>query len=78
MKTSLRVLTPVFGASMSLLLLGSLASSLMAAQTIALTLDPAAAGRWIVTLESDGWRLQTPAAATGLSEVRLGAARATN
>jgi uncharacterized protein len=37
-----------------------------------------AAGRWIVTLESDAWRLQTPAAATGLSEVRLGAARATN
>ena len=41
-------------------------------------LDAPAAGRWIVTLESDAWRLQTPAAATGLSEVRLGAARATN
>jgi hypothetical protein len=37
-----------------------------------------AAGRWIVTLESDAWQLQTAAAATRLDEVRLGAARASN
>jgi hypothetical protein len=37
-----------------------------------------AAGRWIVTLESDAWRLQTAAAATRLDEVRLGAARTAN
>jgi hypothetical protein len=34
-----------------------------------------AAGRWIVTLETDSWRLQTGVAATRLDEVRLGAAR---
>jgi hypothetical protein len=38
----------------------------------------AAAGRWIVTLESDAWQLQTAAAATRLDEVRLGAASAAN
>ncbi len=41
-------------------------------------LDVPLSGRWVVTLESEAWRLQTPAAVTGLSEVRLGAAHATN
>lgn len=35
-----------------------------------------AAGRWVVTVETEFWRLQTAAAATRLDEVRLGAARA--
>ena len=36
----------------------------------------ATAGRWVVTVESDAWRLQTATAATQLDEVRLGTAGA--
>ena len=31
-------------------------------------------GRWIITLESDAWRLPTTTVAEGLSEIRLGTA----
>lgn len=31
-------------------------------------------GRWIVTLEADGWRLPTTIVAGDLSEIRLGTA----
>ena len=38
------------------------------------TLDRQAPGRWIVSLESDAWRLPTTAVAWPLTEIRLGAA----
>jgi hypothetical protein len=41
-------------------------------------LPAARAGRWIVTVEGEGWRLQTAAAVSSLDEVRLGSARVEN
>lgn len=38
-------------------------------------LPAARAGRWIVTVDGEGWRLQTAAAVNSLDEVRLGSAR---
>ena len=38
------------------------------------TMAAPAPGRWIVTLESDAWRLPTTTVADGLAEVRLGTA----
>jgi hypothetical protein len=39
------------------------------------SLAPRPAGRWLVTVETDAWRLPTAAVADGLAEVRLGGAR---
>jgi hypothetical protein len=40
------------------------------------TLDASPQGRWLVTIETDTWRLPTAVANGGLGEVRIGAARA--
>ena len=40
--------------------------------------DLPSAGRWLVTVETDTWRLPTVAAKGTLDEIRLGAAEATN
>jgi hypothetical protein len=40
--------------------------------------DLPAAGRWLVTVETDTWRLPTAATKGNLDEVRLGAAEAAN
>ncbi len=40
------------------------------------TLDAPPQGRWLVTLETDAWRLPTVVTNGGLGEVRIGAARA--
>ena len=40
------------------------------------TLDAPPRGRWLVTVETDAWRLPTAVANDGLGEVRIGAARA--
>ena len=39
------------------------------------TLEPLPAGRWLVTVETDAWRLPTAEVGGTLDEVRLGAAR---
>ena len=39
------------------------------------TIAPPPAGRWLVAVETDAWRLPTVQVAGGLDEVRLGAAR---
>ena len=42
------------------------------------TIAPRPAGRWLVAVETDAWRLPTVAVTDGLGEVRLGSGRTTN
>ena len=40
------------------------------------TIAPRPAGRWLVSIETDAWKLPTVPVADGLGEVRTGAGRA--